>query len=45
MCEPVRGKGVLLWLNVESVQTSVSWHSWHVVGKPAAACAGLVVPA
>ena len=45
MCEPVSGNVVLLWLKVESVQTVVSWHNSHVVGNPAEAWAGLVVPA
>jgi hypothetical protein len=41
---PVSGN-TLGWLNVEGCQTLVEWHVAQVVGKPAAAWAGLVVPA
>ena len=43
MCAPVKGNGVLLWLNTAPDQVVVEWHSEQSVGKPAATWAGFVV--
>ena len=44
VCAPVSGNGVLEWSKVAPAQLVVVWQVSHVVGNPAAACAGLLVP-
>ncbi|MBK6305781.1 MAG: hypothetical protein IPF47_08790 [Gemmatimonadetes bacterium] len=43
ICLPVSGKRVVLWLNTPPVHLMVEWHVSQVLGKPEAACGGVVV--
>ena len=42
-CAPVSGNGAFAWLNAAPSHVVVVWQVWHVVGKPADVCAGVVV--
>ncbi len=43
-CAPVSGNPVCEWSNVAPCQVEVEWQVWHVVGNPAVAWLGFVVP-
>jgi hypothetical protein len=43
VCLPVKGNGVLLWLNDDGIQAVLLWHTSHCCGNPDWTWFGLVV--